>query len=227
MAVASLAILQLDTRFPRLPGDIACRDSYAQPVRLQTIDKASVDAVVSPTPAAFNLDQFEQAVRSASEPLLTTSCGFMIYFQERLNALSRQPFVSSALTALPEVRARFRDEEILILTFDSDTLIAPAYAASLDGFSGPVVGLEKSGHLYTTIKTDCAQMDEKQVRAELADQTRHMLAVNGQVKVLLLECTNLSPYKDIFRASFDGEIIDSLTILEGLSPGLVKTEFLI
>ena len=80
MAAASLAILKLDTRFPRLPGDIACKDSFARPVRLQTIAEASVDAVVSRNPEGLDLSAFEQAVQTATEPLITTSCGFMIYF---------------------------------------------------------------------------------------------------------------------------------------------------
>lgn len=227
MASASLAVLQLDTWFPRLPGDIACPDSYSRPVRLQTIPRASVAAVVSPAPEQLDLRAFEQAVQVATEPLITTSCGFMIYFQDRLSTVARQPFISSALTALPEVRTRYTDEEILILTFDEATLSAPAYAASLNGFSGPVVGLNKSGHLYSTIKQDHREMDKDRVRAELADQTSQILAAHKQIKILLLECTNLSPYKSVFRAGFEGEIIDNLTILERLSPGLVKPEFLI
>lgn len=227
MAAASLAILKLDTRFPRLPGDIACADSYIRPVRIQTIADASVDAVVSLTPERLDLSMFEQAVQAAEEPLITTSCGFMIYFQDRLNFLGRQPFVSSALTALPALRARYDDEQIAILTFDADTLGAPAYAASLQGFSGPVVGLDKSGHLYRTIKEDHPQLDAEQAAAELAQLTRQLLATHGQVKSLLLECTNLSPYRAVFRAGFEGDIIDLLTILDSLSPGLVKPEFLI
>lgn len=227
MAAASLAILRLDTRFPRLPGDIACKDSFARPVRLQSIAEASVDAVVSRNPEGLDLSAFEQAVQTATEPLITTSCGFMIYFQDRLNALNNRPFISSALTALPALRARYRDEQIAILTFDADTLGAPAYAASLQGFSGPVVGLDKSGHLYRTIKEDHAQLDAEQAAAELAQLTRQLLATHGQVKSLLLECTNLSPYRAVFRAGFEGDIIDLLTILDSLSPGLVKPEFLI
>ena len=80
MAAASLAILKLETRFPRLPGDIACKDSFARPVRLQTIAEASVDAVVSRNPEGLDLSAFEQAA-DGNRTLITTSCGFMIYFQ--------------------------------------------------------------------------------------------------------------------------------------------------
>lgn len=227
MAAASLAILQLDTRFPRLPGDIACPDTYARPVRIQTITNANVNAVVSPDPDQFNLSLFEHAVCTAKESVITTSCGFMIYFQDYLDNRTEQTFVSSALTALPSLRTRYADDEILILTFDADTLASPAYASSLDGFSGPIVGINKSGHLYTTIKQDCSQMDAELVRAELAELADQILACQPQIKAILLECTNISPYKVVFRSIFEGEIIDSLSVLERLSPGLVKTEFLI
>ena len=227
MAAASLAILKLDTCFPRLPGDIASESSYAKPVRIHTIPEASVDAVVTQKPASFDLSQFEQAVRSASEPLITTSCGFMIYFQDQLSRQARHQFVSSSLTALPALRMRFSDQDILILTFDAHTLAAPAYVPSLGGFSGPVEGLDKTGHLYQTIKQDRPNMDEGLVRTELRTQTAQILAKHKSVKAIILECTNLSPYKDEIRAEFDGELIDTLSILDSLSPGLVRQEFLI
>lgn len=227
MAAAGLAVLKLDTRFPRLPGDIASPDSYARPVRIETIADAVVDAVVSRTPDQFDLSLFEQAVQMAEEPLITTSCGFMIYFQDRLSDQARQPFISSSLTALPALQKRYTDDEILVLTFDADTLSAPAYAASLGGFSGPVVGLDKTGQLYQTIKQDRPEMDVDLVRTELKQQTAQIVAVHKHIKVIILECTNLSPHKAEIRAGFDGEIIDNLTILDSLSPGLVRPEFLI
>ena len=46
------------------------------------------------------------------------------------------------------------------------------------------------------------------------------------VKAILLECTNLPPYKHILRRHFAGEIVDCLTVLEAASPGLVKDCYL-
>ena len=95
------------------------------------------------------------------------------------------------------------------------------------GFQALSSGWTNQGHLYRTIKEDHAQLDAEQAAAELAQLTRQLLATHGQVKSLLLECTNLSPYRAVFRAGFEGHIIDLLTILDSLSPGLVKPEFLI
>ena len=37
----ALVVLQLDTRFPRVPGDIACPETYSLPMRIEIVPKAS------------------------------------------------------------------------------------------------------------------------------------------------------------------------------------------
>ena len=45
---------------------------------------------------------------------------------------------------------------------------------------------------------------------------------NLKIKLIILECTNLSPYKTIFRDIFSGEIIDLLVLIEKKSLVLLK-----
>ena len=47
-----------------------------------------------------------------------------------------------------------------------------------------------------------------------------------EIKLIILECTNLSPYKRFFRNIFSGEIIDLLVLIEKKIPGIIQKEFL-
>ena len=49
---------------------------------------------------------------------------------------------------------------------------------------------------------------------------------NLKIKLIILECTNLSPYKRFFRNIFSGEIIDLLVLIEKKIPGIIQKEFL-
>ena len=158
--------------------------------------------------------------------MVSTSCGFLAYFQKALAARTEKTFLSSALVALPTLRARFRDEEILILTFDAQVLGAPAYSRALDGFEGPVVGLKKSMHLYKVISEDLKHLDFQQAEADIDELVCSALSRSPGIRAILLECTNLPPYKHIIRRHFAGEITDCLTVLESACAGLVKEEFL-
>ena len=49
---------------------------------------------------------------------------------------------------------------------------------------------------------------------------------NLNIKLIILECTNLSPYKKFFRNIFSGEIIDLLVLIDKKIPGIIKQEYL-
>ena len=222
----SLVILQLDTRFPRLPGDIACPETYLHPVALRVVPRATVPAVVTSRPA-LDLHGFAEALaEDEGQGLCSTSCGFLVYFQRQLEALTPRQVVSSALLALPELRGRYRDEELLVMTFDASVLQAEAYEAALDHFAGPLLGLEKWMHLYQVIAEDREDLDLALASAELEDLFRKALQRHPEVKAVLLECTNLPPYKAALRRHFHGEIVDCLSVLEAKLPGLVHPTYL-
>ena len=234
--MASLVILQLDTHFPRIPGDIACKDTYQRPVGIQTIDRAQVASVVNADPNGLDISGFTAALASletigdtskaSKDQIISTSCGFMIYFQESFSKMTDKTFISSSLVALPELRRRFPDPEIMVITFDADVLASPAYQPALDGFAGPVIGLEKWMHLYEVISQDLDELDFHKAELEM-DQLITAALRCCPVKAIMLECTNLPPYKHVIRRHFTGEIIDCLSVLEAASPGLVKDQYLI
>eukprot|EP00435_Cladocopium_sp_Y103_P041304 s673_g11.t1 len=203
--MASLVILQLDTHFPRIPGDIACKDTYHRPVGIQIIDKAQVASVVNADPNGLDISGFTSALASleniganiasktskaSKDQIISTSCGFMIYFQESFSKMTDKTFISSSLIALPELRSRFPDPEIMVITFDADVLASPAYQPALDGFAGPVIGLEKWMHLYEVISQDLDELDFHKAELEM-DQLITAALRRFPVKAIMLECKEL------------------------------------
>ena len=76
---ASIGILMLETRFPRIPGDVGNADTWPFPVLYRVVRDASPDRVVRQGAAGL-LDAFVEAgkglVRVGADGL-TTSCGFL------------------------------------------------------------------------------------------------------------------------------------------------------
>src|SRR5699024_1976734 len=75
---APLAILILDTRFARIPGDIGHAATWPFPVLYQVVRGASPDRVVCNAKADL-LDDFVAAARTLVDlgaEAITTSCGF-------------------------------------------------------------------------------------------------------------------------------------------------------
>ena len=221
-----LSLLQLDTQFPRIPGDVASPDTYDCALDIRSLAGLSVARVVSAQPDPDDLSLIEPHLCDAPGDVITTSCGFLSVWQEQLAARSPVPFLGSALMQLPMLSASFASDEVAILTFDADSLAAPAFKPALAGFGGPIVGLPPAAHLRCVIAGDLATLDQARAEAELIDLVAGVQQTQPVVRALLLECTNLPPYKAALRARFDVEIFDILTLIHATNPNMVKPAFL-
>ena len=215
-----VSLFQLDTGFPRIPGDIGSPETWRAGLDIHVVPELSVAQVINSDPGATDMTKVETAMDQARGDLLTTSCGFLCYWQDRLAARTARPFVSSALLALPDLRRRFADDELAILTFNADVLTSPAFAPSLGGFAGPVAGLAEESHLRQVIANDLPALDRRRAEDEIVRLVDGLCAAGG-VRALLLECTNLPPYKQALKARFDIEIFDILTLIDGMKADIV------
>ena len=220
-----VSLLQLDTSFPRIPGDIGSPETWRADLDIHVVPELSVARVINSDPGATDMAAVEAAMDRARGDILTTSCGFLCYWQDRLAARTTTPFVSSALLALPDLRTRFADDELAILTFNADVLTSPAFAQSLDGFAGPVAGLAAQSHLSQVIANDLPTLDRQRAEDEIVRLVDGLCAA-GRVRALLLECTNLPPYKQALKAKFDIEIFDILTLIDGMKADIVNAAYL-
>ena len=179
-----LAILQLETNFKRIAGDICCKKTFLRNVKIIKINNASVSDIISKDQNEQHYINFKNQILLRKEDVITTSCGFTYNWQSTLNKLTKSDVITSSLCCLEEKRKVYNDDEILIFTFDEEILNFLLFSL-----------------LWNAIK-------------------------NLKIKLIILECTNLSPYKRFFRNIFSGEIIDLLVLIEKKIPGIIQKEFL-
>src|SRR5262249_12091276 len=101
----SVGILMLDTRFPRIPGDIGNARTFDFPVRYHRVAGASPDRVVRGKGREL-LPLFIRGARMLQGEgvrAITTSCGFLARFQTELAAAARVPLFTSSLLLVPLV----------------------------------------------------------------------------------------------------------------------------
>src|SRR5438105_4421290 len=93
-----LGVLMLDTRFPRIPGDIGNPGSFAIPVRHRVVVGASPQRVVREGDAALLQPFIDAAQQLIDEGALaiTTSCGFLVQFQAAMQAALPVPVWTSS-----------------------------------------------------------------------------------------------------------------------------------
>lgn len=220
-----IGVIMLDTRFPRIAGDIGNPDSFPGPVIYRRVDRARVGDVVSagPLPEALSSACVDAAreLEVSGATVIGTSCGFLAPEQHRLQAAARCPVMSSSLLLIPFLRGVYGpDAGIGVLTFDADTLGVRHFNGSFDEHI-IVQGLPAEGSLYRTIKNDEPHLDVRRAGREVDGTVRELLKRSPEVKVLLLECTNLSPFKPELRKKYRRpvfDLVDALIWLDNAAP---------
>jgi hypothetical protein len=222
-----LGILMLATRFPRLPGDIGNPASFSFPVRYRRVDGASALRVVREC-GDHLLDRFVAAGKDlAAEGALgiATSCGFLAGLQPRLAAALPVPVATSSLLQaawltplLPTGRC------VGIVTIDARALDAPHLAGVGAPLDLPIEGVDPNGEFATRILGDATTLDAAAAERDIVGAARRLIERRPDVAVIVLECTNMPPYRAAVHRATRRPVYDVVTMLEwfwrGLKPGL-------
>jgi hypothetical protein len=192
-----LGVLMLDTRFPRVPGDVGHAASWRVPVRFRVVHGASPQRVVREGDPAL-LQPFVDAARALvaeGARAVTTSCGFLVMFQHELQAALPVPVWTSSLLALPGL------EQPGVITVDAASLGARHLQAAGADPRTPVEGLAPGCSLQATLLEDRPTLDTAAAEADVVAAARRLVAREPTLRTLVLECTNMPPYAAAVQAA--------------------------
>lgn len=215
-----LGILMLDTRFPRIEGDIGNPASFDFPVIFRTMRGiGSVDAVA----AHPDRPRVLAALKANAEALaaegavgLSTSCGFLALYQKDLERLSPVPVAASALLLIRTLAGK----KVGVITASAENL-TPAHFAAVDAPPDtPVAGLPADGAFAATFLRNGLTLDRGAVEAETIAAGRSLLRDHPGVDAVVLECTNLPPYKKALEGALGVPVFDVLDLLRNFRKGL-------
>lgn len=214
----ALGILMLNTRFPRIPGDIGNPESFSFPVRYQVIEPATVDRIVSAEGLGDEvMDAFvEAAGRLVEDGVvgLTTSCGFMAIAQQELAARVSVPMVTSSLCQIPLVQATLpAGKRVGVLTIDSSQLTVCHFAGVGAPTDLPIEGIEDGRELARVIKQDLPELDPIKAGNDVVRAGKRLLAKAPEVGAIVLECTNMAPYSKMLAAELGLPVYDIIGLL--------------
>jgi hypothetical protein len=218
----TLGLLMLDTRFPRVPGDVGHPSTFPFPVLRRVVPGAAPAAVVRGSDPAV-LEPFVAAGAALAREgvvAIATSCGFLARWQRELQAALPVPVWTSALLALADLP----DRRWGVITIEAASL-TPAHFLSVGADPvTPVEGIAPGSPLHRTLLNDLAELDEADAQAQVLAAGARLLAREPGLDALLLECTNLPPYADVLRRATGLPVHDIVTLLNArmarLGPGM-------
>ncbi|MCK0169032.1 aspartate/glutamate racemase family protein [Jannaschia sp. S6380] len=225
---ASVGILMLNTRFPRIPGDIGNATTWPFPVQYNRVDAATPQNVVRGE-ATDLLGPFVDAGRELVAlgcDGIATNCGFLAPFQTEMAAALGVPVAASSLLQAGLVQQTLpADRRLGILTISAETLGAAHLAAAGIPAGTPVVGTGAGSHFTEAILSDAARIDFAQARADNVAAARRLVADHPDVGAILLECTNMVPYAADIRAATGRPVFSIYTHLLWFQAALAPRRF--
>ena len=216
-----IGILMLNTRFPRLRGDIGNPDSFDTPPLYQIVDQARVDSVVTdhrlPDDLIDQLIIHAKKLEARGAKVIGASCGFLATAQSQIQEAINVPLLSSSLLLIPLLQQVFgADARIGVLTFDANKLGPVHFGGSLPR-NISIHGLDADSSWYRCIANNHLDIDADTAARETLDVAKRCMNACPDTGLLLLECTNLSPWKTEIKQEYGIPVFDLVDALQWIA----------
>jgi len=225
---ASLGILMLEARFPRIPGDMGNAQTWPFPVLYKVVKGASPARVVRERADGL-LDAFLAGARELVEmgaDGITTNCGFLSLFQNEIARHVGVPVATSSLMQAPMIaRVLPAGRQVGILTVSAGTLTAEHLASAGVAADTPVIGTDDGREFTRAILGNEPTLDVAAAERDVIEAGEALVRRHPQVGAVLLECTNMAPYASALRAHLRLPVYDIVSFISWFHAGLKPREF--
>ena len=225
----SIGILMLESKFPRIPGDMGNATTWDFPVLYKIVSHATPDAVVRKGDRNL-LGAFITAAKeleSQGVRAITTNCGYLAMFQAELAAAVDVPVFTSSLMQVPFVHAMLKpNQKVGIITIDAQALsrkhLEAAGAASVPHV---IAGTEDEQEFSRAILGNESELDTVRSESELVKVADRLVSGNPDVAAIVLECTNMTPYAAGIQEKVGLPVFDIYTLVQYVHLATVRRPF--
>jgi Asp/Glu/hydantoin racemase len=232
----AIGILLLNTRFPRIPGDIGNATTFDFPVAYKVVKGATHETIVEKTDPQLLKPFIEAAQELEREGVkaITTSCGFLAIFQEELASSVKIPVFTSSLLQVPLVYSMLKkDKKVGIITVYKKSLSKRHLeAAGIESIPVVIYGLDNASEwpklgLFTMgdLNVQNPMLDLDKMESEIIEVAKRMVRENSDVGAIVFECTNMCPYASSVQKATGLPVFDITTLTNYVYDGLLRKQF--
>ncbi len=225
---ARVGILMLETRFPRIPGDMGNAETWPFPVLYKVVPGASPRRVVCERSEGL-LDEFlaaaEELVRHGADGI-TTTCGFLSLYQREIAAHVGVPVATSSLMQIPFIeRVLPPGKRVGVLTVSAANLTEEHLRAAGADPGTPVVGTDDGSEFTRVMINDEERLDVAAAERDILAAGDRLVASHDGIGAVLLECTNMVPYAHALSQRLRLPVFSIYTFVTWFHSGLIPREF--
>ena len=225
---ASVGILMLETRFPRIPGDMGNAGTWPFPVLYKVVPGASPHRVVCERAEGL-LDGFlaaaQELIRLGADGI-TTTCGFLSLYQREIAAHVGVPVATSSLMQVPFIeRVLPPGKRVGVLTVSAANLSAEHLRAAGADPETLVVGTDGGSEFSRVMINDEERLDVAAAERDILAAGDRLVASHEGIGAVLLECTNMVPYARALSQRLRLPVFSIYTFVTWFHSGLIPRDF--
>lgn len=213
----AIGILMLDTKFPRIPGDIGNALTFDFPVKYKKVKGATSQRVVREADPSL-IVPFIEAARELEEEgvsAITTSCGFLAIFHEYLADAVSIPVFTSSLLQVPIVfRMLKKGQKVGIMTASKPHLTELHFkGAGIKDIPLVIYGMEEQEEFPAVFLDQKETLDIEKAESEMVQVATKMVSENPDVGAIVFECTNMPPFRKAVQQAVNLPVFDIVTLM--------------
>ena len=225
---ARVGILMLETRFPRIAGDMGNAETWPFPVLYKAVRGASPRRVVCDKAKGLLgefLDAAEELVRLGADGI-TTTCGFLSLYQSEIAARVGVPVATSSLMQIPFIeRVLPPGKRVGVITVSAANLSEEHLRAAGADPATPVVGTDTGSEFTRVMINDEERLDVAAAERDILMAGDALVSAHRDVGAILLECTNMVPYARALSERLHLPVFSIYTFVTWFHAGLVPRDF--
>ncbi|MBP3735979.1 MAG: aspartate/glutamate racemase family protein [Lachnospiraceae bacterium] len=226
----TIGILMNESSFPRVPGEMGNAWTWDFPVLFKVVKGARFEKVVmGGLPEAELLQPYIDAAKELEEAgvkAITTNCGFVALYQDKIAEHISIPIFASSLLQIPLVYKMLPKGQIVgVMTVNSDTLTEKHLecAGALDT-PKVIYGLQNEEEFTQFMREDRQVVDTEKCRADLVRVAERMCAEHPEVGAIVLECTNMPPWAKDIQEATGRPVFDICTLTNYVASAFLKED---
>ena len=214
----AVGILSLEHPMPFIPGSVGNMSTYGYPVILKMVKGLVFERVFRGDPECGDmLVEAAKELEAQGVKAITSNCGFMLKYQDKVAQAVKVPVFLSSLLQLPLIAASSgRTRPVGLITADdrgmgNDMLILAGIEAEV-----PVVvkGMQERPEFKRSTLEMCGTLDSDLVERETVAVAREMVDEHPDMAAILLECSELPPYARAVQDATGLPTYDFITMID-------------
>ena len=225
----SQGVIRLDWQYHPVAGDVGSSDSFEYPVYYRAVPGLTFEVCQSGKMTPEIREHFKEAIRYLDQDkqvsVITSDCGFFMWFQAEARHYTAKPVVMSSLAILPAMHAALgTDGKIAIFSANSESLAPMHETVARD------MGVDWNADCYVLVGCQDVEgfdavacgdpVDLAKVTPGIVKKAKEVTK-DKNIHAILMECTQLPPFSDDVRAATGLPVYDAIVCADFFVRGFV------